>query len=373
LAAGPRYAHLVLQRGVHDRDSAVALGAIEGLRVTAGPSSLVGTEDYKQPLVQALAFPDLVVRIRAALALGAALPKEPFADSQFVIPVLAKALTLTGREQVLVIDADENNLNRIMDAIRDTGRDVIGDTDFYKAMDRARTEFHGLTAMVVSTDVADPSLTTALSHFRSEFMFAKTPVVLLTKPRHSLLAEQVAAADPFIEPVDADADSGALESALGRAQARAGLAQLDANLAIELALESAETLRRIAVDGRTVYRLDGAEPALIAAIASNNEDLQTAVVSVLALAPTSIAQRTIALLGLDPAQTDSLRVAAFNALAESAKNHGHLLEDGAVAALVEIARDDPDLVIRTAASEALGALNLASNKASEIIRNYYGG
>jgi undecaprenyl pyrophosphate synthase len=76
---------------------------------------------------------------------------------------------------------------------------------------------------------------------------------------------------------------------------------------------------------------------------------------------------------LTDANTDSLRVAAFGSLAESAKNNGNLLEEGQIAELVDIAHDDPDLIIRTAASQSLGALNLTTNKASEIIRSYYGG
>ena len=56
-AAGPRYAHLVLERAVKDRDTAVALGAIEALRITAGESSLIGTEDYKQPAGRGVAVP----------------------------------------------------------------------------------------------------------------------------------------------------------------------------------------------------------------------------------------------------------------------------------------------------------------------------
>ena len=54
------------------------------------------------------------------------------------------------------------------------------------------------------------------------------------------------------------------------------------------------------------------------------------------------------------------------------EQHRHLLE-AQVAELVRIARDEPDLVLRTAASQALGAVNLASNQASDIIRRYYGG
>ena len=63
-------------------------------------------------------------------------------------------------------------------------------------------------------------------------------------------------------------------------------------------------------------------------------------------------------------------MAAFASLAESAKNNGHLLEDSHVTGLVRLAQEEDDLVIRTAASQALGAINLATPKASEIIRSY---
>ncbi len=40
---------------------------------------------------------------------------------------------------------------------------------------------------------------------------------------------------------------------------------------------------------------------------------------------------------------------------------------------MNLPHNGPDLTIRTAGSKALVALNLATNKASEIIRSYYGG
>ncbi len=372
-AAGPRYAHMVLQRAVGDGDSAVALGAIKALAITAGETSLIGTEDYKQPLVQALWFPDLVVRIRAALALGAALPKSQFADSQYVVSVLASALTQTGAEQVVLVDSDEANLNRVMSALRAGGRNVIGGTNFYEAFERARVEFQVLSGVFIATDVAEPKIGVALSKLRSEFVFSKTPVVVLTKPEHSVLAEELTVTDKYVETIDAAADGADIEAAFGRVRDRTGQARLDGDLALSLALEAAETLRRLAVDGRTVFDFTQAEPALIGALSSTDEGLQVLAASVLALTPAPTAQRSICHLALDSTNTTSLRVALFDSLAESAKNNGNRLEDDQIAILVDIARGEEDLVIRTAASQALGAINLATNKASDIIRNYYGG
>ena len=372
-AAGPRYAHLVLDRAVRGNDSDVALGVIEALRITAGETSLIGTEDYKQPLVRALQFPDQVVRLRAALALGASLPKSQFAGSQLVVPLLASAVGQTGREQVLVVDADESNLNRVVSALRAGDRDVIGDASFYRALERARVEFQALAGVFISTDVADPALAEALQRVRGEFIYQKTPVVIVTKPRHLVLAEELARIDPYVEPVDAAADDADLEAAFDRVRARTGQDPLDAGLALSMALEAVETLRRIAVDGRTVYDVGMAEPALIAALSSPEERLQTLAASVLALLTTPTAQRAIAHVALDDGNTKSLRVATFASLAESAKNNSNLLEESQITELLDIAHDDPDLTIRTAASQALGAVNLKTNKASEIIRSYYGG
>ena len=104
-----------------------------------------------------------------------------------------------------------------------------------------------------------------------------------------------------------------------------------------------------------------------------DERLQVLAASVLALLPAETAQRAVAHVALDDVNTDSLRIACFASLAESAKNHGNLLELDQIDELVEIAHNDDDLIMRTSASQSLGAINLKTNKASEIIRSYYGG
>jgi HEAT repeat protein len=370
-AAGPLYAHMVLERAVADRDAAVALGAIEALRITAGETSLVGTEDYKQPLVQALQFPNLKVRTRAALALGAALPKSPFAGSHLVVPVLANALSLEGTPEILVIDANESDLNRLMDELRGTGARVIGEKSFYTGISRAREEFRALSAIFISTDIADPGLVAAMNALRSEFAHAMVPVIIVAKPEQALLAEEVASLDEYADFINAGVGETELTAALDALNTRVGNQRLDPDLALSMALEAADTLRRIAEDGRTVFNFAQAEPALIGALTSPSQELQITCASVLALAPTRTAQRAIAHVAMDDANTETLRVSVFASLAESAKNHGNLLEDGQIIRLVEIGRDDEDLVIRTAASEALGAMNLKTSRASDIIRKYY--
>jgi HEAT repeat protein len=368
-ATGPRYAHLALGRAVADKDPSVALGAIAALRNTAGESSLIGTEDYKQPLAQSLHFPDLMVRIRAAMALGHALPRSQFADSQFVVPILAGTLALTGREQILVIDADQENLNRVVDALREGDRDVIGATNFLQGLGRARAEFQYLSAIFIATDITDPGPARAIETLRSEFQFEKTPVVVLTKRRDSGLAEELTRGNQHVQSVLARAADAELVASLRTLQESSGQQPVEAGLALSLALEAAETLHKIAVDGRNVYDVSKATPALIPALGAGDEKLRITCANVLAMIPTEEAQRAIAHVALLNDSSPMLRVAAFGALADSAKHHGEMLEEPQIDQLIKLAQEEPDLVLRNAASQALGAMNLTTNKASEIIRS----
>ncbi|UCC97047.1 MAG: HEAT repeat domain-containing protein [Phycisphaerales bacterium] len=90
--AGVEYLHQALARAVRDNNAYVALGVIEALATTAGEKSLLYEVGAAQPLLQALTFDDRKVRYSAAIAIGAAGPKERFAEARLVIANLADAL-----------------------------------------------------------------------------------------------------------------------------------------------------------------------------------------------------------------------------------------------------------------------------------------
>lgn len=367
-AAGATYAQMVLDRAIGDEDSAVALGAIRALAVTGGAASLVGDADEQQSLVRALEFSDMMVRFKAALALGAALPKTPFRGADLVVPTLASALAQTGSAQFLVVDPDQNNRARIAGALRDSGHDAIAESSFLAGLQRARAEFQNLSGVFLAADI-DEGAYAAVFQLRSEFLFSKTPVVVLDKPGAGTVAVDLPAEDRFTSSVNAFANDVAIIEAMDRASASANRTPIDASTALDMALQAADTLRAIAIDGATVFDHAAAVPQLIGALGSSDEGLQTKAASVLALLSSPYAQRAVAGIALDTGQTETLRVAAFAALAESAKRFGNQLEDNQITELVEIARADDDLIIRTAASRALGAINLSTNQASDIIRN----
>jgi hypothetical protein len=90
--AGVEYLHQALARAVKDKNAHVALGVIEALGTTAGEKSLLYRIGPAQPLLEALSFDNIKVRYSAAIAVAAAGPKEPFAESKLVVANLAQAL-----------------------------------------------------------------------------------------------------------------------------------------------------------------------------------------------------------------------------------------------------------------------------------------
>jgi hypothetical protein len=90
--AGVEYLHQALARAVKDKNAHVALGVIEALGTTAGEKSLLYRIGPAQPLLEALSFNDIMVRYSAAIAVAAAGPKEPFAESKLVVANLAEAI-----------------------------------------------------------------------------------------------------------------------------------------------------------------------------------------------------------------------------------------------------------------------------------------
>jgi HEAT repeat protein len=93
ITAGPEYLHQALERALRDKDSHVALAAIEGLAKTAGEKSIVYRLGIVQPLMQALSYDDKAVRYSAAIAIATAGPTQTFSESSLVIQNLAEAIS----------------------------------------------------------------------------------------------------------------------------------------------------------------------------------------------------------------------------------------------------------------------------------------
>ncbi len=373
-SAGAEYCQRALARALKDGDPAVALGAIAALRKTAGPASLFSGEHAAPPLAQALSFPNRMVRIQAALALGFAQPAEIFKDYQNLMPVLGETLNLhAGMRDALIVDPDSGSANVIAGALRDEGYAVIVTNELLSGLQQAREQTPGIDVIFLASDVSNPDLAGALESLRGEFRFAATPVVIITKEAQQGRVRDLVRADHRLGETHPGDEAEEINEVVAQVSGAVGAESITADRGVALAKEAVEVLRLFAAGNNPLFSPAELEVALLNALSTEDDELRIAVANVLAHIHSGGAQNAVALIALDTETAEPMRVAMFGALAEAAKRNGALLDPAHVDALIKIAESDENMVIRTAASQALGALNLPGNPASQIIRNTYGG
>jgi hypothetical protein len=373
-AAGPEYNLLALARAVDDGDPAVALGAVEALRKTAGTASVLLPEAGRQPLAEALSFGDRMVRVRAALALGGSLPVRAFHNYQNLMPVLAEALLLHGgARNALVVDPDAETANHVASALRAEGFKVVLDGGLLGALEKARSELPGVDLITIASDVVSPDLRTGLSQLRGEFRFASVPVVIVAKPGTGELVGGLIRSDFRLGHVPPQVGPDELRMEFTRVGRVVGATHVTPEVGLGLAHEAADVLVRLALTNNPLFKVEMVQPAILAALGTDDPALRVKLGGLLAFIGSREAQEPLAQIALDEAEPEAMRVAMFAALADGAKRFGNRLGEEIVRRLIAAAESHENLTIRTAASQALGALNLPGNPASVIIRNQYRG
>jgi tetratricopeptide (TPR) repeat protein len=373
-SAGAEYCLLALARAVDTNNPAVALGTIAALAKTAGPASLVTDAQGRLPLAEALPFPDRMVRIRAALTLGAALPTQTFPKYQNLMPVLSEALMLYhGARNALAVDPDSASANVVAGALRAQGYEVLTDASLLSGLEKVRAQLPGIDVIFVASDITDPDLVSGLNALRSDFRFASTPVVLITKPGGGNLVRDLVRADQRLAAVPQSPGPTEIAKAIAVVSRAVGAQAITPEVGAQLARETTDVLRLLALTSNPVFNVADAETALLTALGTEDLELRAAIAEVLGYLGSSKAQEAIARIALDTKETDETRVKMFTALAEAAKRRGNLLGPDFTKQIVAIAEAEPNLTIREAASTTLGALNLPGEPASKIIRDQYQG
>lgn len=373
-SAGAEYNLLTLARAIDDGDAIVALTAIEALAKTSGPASVLGKVGDREPLGEALNFPERIVRIRAALALAGAMPDRTFNNVQNLMPVLGEALSLyAGSSNALVVDPDEMSGNQLAAHLRGAGYTVVIDRGLYDGLSRARKELPGIDVIVIASNVQQPGIAEAIRQIRSETQLGNTPVIVAAKKGDSDAAAELVRREPKTGDVPAEANAEALIAKVAFVARGAGAHAIDATLGSALALEAAKVLGKLTMAKSTVIDVAAGEKGLIGLLAAGDPQLRLTAGAVLGFMGGSAGQVALAEVALTATEAAEIRINMYRAVAASAMRSGNQLGEEQVNRLIASAESEADLSIRTAASEALGALNLPGNPASTIIRNQYGG
>lgn len=360
VAAGTRYLGEVLSRAMKDRNSAVALRSLKSLEEIAGASNLLG--EGGSPVIGALEYPDRLVRFEAAFTVASALPQQSFNGQNRVVPILAEAVSQTGRPQVLLVLPSQDELNAYTDALKsDFG--VAGATSAQAAVNESNS-LPSVDVVVVS-EALGGQIDQLRSLMGQNPKLQSAPLVVITQTGASPFVS-MAATNKMIVVTQAT-DAAALKPVINEARCRSMSLPMDEAMATAYAKRAAELLARLAISRGQVLDISVAQPTLLASLNDSRADLVKSVADVLALINSKEAQAGLLAKAADEKTTNDVKVACYKSLATNAKFFGNQLAESDIAVLQKAVESDKDLTVRSAAAEARGALNLPSDQAANLI------
>lgn len=360
--SGTRYLNAVLSRALRDRDAAVALRAVKSLQEIIGGANMAAGE-VGQPLIDGMRSPDRLVRFESAFAVASALPVGEFAGRERVVPLLAEAVSQSGKANVLVVAGEDEARTRVMGELK--GFSVAGATGLDAAISEAVT-LPTIDVIVVTKEVADDEAARLIQVASQDGRLDRAAKVIVRAERATPL-ERANVRRKDITFTQAE-DGATLTKLIETARARAGGAPLDAAVATEYALRGARLLNAIAIaKGATTLDTRPAEQVLLNALADPRPEVAKEVAATLAWINSPLVQPALLAVTQQDKTPPDVRVALFKALAGNAKNFGNQLQQPQFAVVQNVvqAGDSPEL--RNAAAEAAGALNLPGDQARRLI------
>ncbi len=364
VSVGAKHLNDALARALKDRNSAVALKLTHSLGQIVGRVSL----DVRlgDPLTEALRFSDKRVRFEAALAIGTALPAKPFSNQDLVVPLLVQAIGEGGGGNIIVIGPTMDDANALANDLKKLGYVTAAVASPGEAVPAAAT-LPSVDAIVIARGVSDPDIT-AIAAVAAQTPALADTVQIALKAANTGTASALALSSPTFS-VTTETTGDGLKKAIEDTRTKAGQSALDPKEVDAYALAAADALEKLAVSQNAQLSVAGAEPGLLAALDSPRAELVAAIGKVVAYLPTATAQQGLAKVALNDQAAAEVRISLFKSLSNSAKAFGNQLEPAQVSLLQKQAVEIKEPALRSGAAEALGALNLPTDQARDLILN----
>jgi len=360
VASGATATERVLGRALDDRDTPLARRAISAIEQTAGSSGLWTGEGSRQPLLEALRYPNRRVQYEAALALGAAQPREAFTGPDRVVPVLASAIRSASARYALIVADRPEDQPPLIQALKAQGFTVLPPARRLSDVEQEIAEAPGVD-LVVSVLPA-PLAEELIREVHGRAALSATPVLAMVEAPGYFELDTKFAGDRSVKIIRGGAGANDAVNAAEQLLVGAVGEPVNDEEAKGYKARSLGVLRDLAVSGNTVLNVTDASNPLIAALGDSSGPTRTAVAEVLSHIPTKQVQ--VALADMALSETGAEQVALLRHLADSAKRFGNLLEPRQVSTIVSLAMGDGGPEEATAAAALMGALKLPN---AEII------
>jgi len=361
VTAGTQFLNTALARALNDKNSAVALAIVKSL------GEIVGDSNFKSggnALIDAMSYGDRRVRFEAAFTLAEALPQQPFAGQEQVVPLLAEAIAQTGQPSVLVVMPTQDAVNAITEPLKGQGYITAGATTAAAALSSAAA-VPAIDVVIISEDLSPVEIETLLGLInQSPKLRASGKLFIVKSPASPWEARK--ATDPTISTTTTS-DPNALKSAITSARDASGALPLDQALATEYATRAGNLIKKLAISRGQVLDLTPARSTLLGSLEDTRPDIVKLAGEGLALMNNADAQKGLLIKATTDATADDIKVSLFKSLATSAKFFGNKLDNNQVEALDTAVTNATNADVKSAAADARGALNLPSDIARKLI------
>ncbi|TVQ60342.1 MAG: hypothetical protein EA378_12070 [Phycisphaerales bacterium] len=362
VASGTDVTQRVLARALDDRDTPLARRALAAIERTAGSAALRQGPRGRQPLLEALGYPNRRVQIESALALGSSQPRETFAGAERVIPTLADAVRDAETRYAVVLSSDQELYQGYRQIVERLGYQVLPFSPRLEALAEPLANVSGLDLVV--TTLGEDSTEAAIEEVRSSARFSATPVLALmpTRDYTRLQRRYERQQGVMLRPIAIDEQLFA-NAATELVRVASG-GPISAEEAQSYAERSLRVLRDLAIGSSPVLDVRDATQPLIAALGTRTGPIRQSVADVLALVDEQRAQSALMVAALEASGAE--RVMLLNRTTESVKRFGSMLSQRQITRLVEIARTGSPGEA-TAAAALMGALDLPNNNILPLI------
>lgn len=362
VAAGATAMQRVLGEALDAGDTQLARKSIAALAQSAGGAGLWSGLDDRRPLLEALSYPDRRVRFEAALALANANPVVPFSGSERVVPILASAIRDAGTRYAVVLASEVETQQQVRSALESVGFEVIRPGASLEEIDGDIARVPGVDIIVM--DLPEARTSDTLEQVRSSSRLRATPVIAMMDTGMMARIGREYDSDPLTRLAReglSDEQIGVSAEQLLTASTGEAVSDADAD---RFSLEALNALRELAIGRNPVLRVDDAAQALLASMDDSQGEVRIRTAEVLSYICNRDTQ--IALMDAVMDATGQEQLDLFNAVTQSAKRCGNMLQQRHIDWLIENVRaDDPGVAV--SAATLMGALNLPTGGVVPLI------
>jgi HEAT repeat protein len=282
------------------------------------------------------------------------------------MPVIVEILSQTGKPKALVVDKNDQRANAVIAGLREDGFEVERFSSGDQMLQHVGTHCN-VSLIVLHAGTSDGELSSIARQLNDTAALQSTSMLILTDSNTAQSGEAAAAVSPRIRSMPDNTAVETLIAAVKELMAETGRVSLPPENVVDYILKAINLLREVAVGRTEVFAFELAKPVLIELVRDQREEVAKKAASVLALISDEAAQHAVAERALSEDVGGELKVSLLNSLAESARFNGNQLSEEQVQQLIRLTHEATEPDVRTAASMAMGALNLPANQARQLI------